>query len=161
MCGGTSKIPRLQKHIASMFPNAEQLNSISPDEVLALGAASQSSLLNEAWLDTDNNVAELETVRTKMVATGQEICYNLKLISNKESDTPDDNLPVTLIPAGTPIPARKSYHLTEKDINMLQENGTKLLVTFYTKSCDITIAQITKVYYNVIMKILEFRIIEF
>ena len=55
MCGGTSKIPRLQKHIASMFPNAEQLNSISPDEVLALGAASQSSLLNEAWLDTDNS----------------------------------------------------------------------------------------------------------
>ena len=142
-----------------MFPNAEQLNSISPDEVLALGAASQSSLLNEAWLDTDNNVAELETVRTKMVATGQEICYNLKLISNKESDTPDDNLPVTLIPAGTPIPARKSYHLTEKDINMLQGSGTKLLVTFYTKSCDITIAQITKVYYNVIMKILESRIL--
>ena len=47
---------------------------------------------------------------------------HLKLISNKESGTPDDNLPVTLIPAGTPIPARKSYHLTEKDIKMNDHN---------------------------------------
>ena len=47
MCGGSSKIPKLQSRIKSLFENAEILNSINPDEVIAVGAAKQASLLPE------------------------------------------------------------------------------------------------------------------
>ena len=42
MCGGSSKIPKLQSRIKSLFENAEILNSINPDEVIAVGAAKQA-----------------------------------------------------------------------------------------------------------------------
>lgn len=42
LCGGTTKIPKLQKTIHELFSNAELLNSINTDEVLAVGAANQA-----------------------------------------------------------------------------------------------------------------------
>lgn len=41
MCGGGTKIPFVQKIITDSLPNAEILNSIPPDEVIAIGAAKQ------------------------------------------------------------------------------------------------------------------------
>jgi molecular chaperone DnaK (HSP70) len=49
LSGGTARIPRLQKAVADIFPNAQMLSSISPDEVIALGAATQAGLLQEKW----------------------------------------------------------------------------------------------------------------
>ena len=52
LCGGTSKIPKLKSSVSGLFtqcnPEVEVLSSLSPDEVLAMGAASQASLLTEA-----------------------------------------------------------------------------------------------------------------
>ena len=50
MCGGSSKIPKLQSRITSMFENAQILNTINPDEVIAVGAAKQASLLPEVFI---------------------------------------------------------------------------------------------------------------
>ena len=47
LCGGSSKIPKLQSRIKSLFEDAEILNTINPDEVIAVGAAKQASLLPE------------------------------------------------------------------------------------------------------------------
>ena len=58
-----------------MFPNGELLGSLSPDEVLALGAASQASLLNEPWLEENTNEQDSEPVVTKLTATAQAISY--------------------------------------------------------------------------------------
>lgn len=41
-CGGSLKIPKLQESIGSLFPSAEALINIAPDELIALGAAKQA-----------------------------------------------------------------------------------------------------------------------
>lgn len=41
-CGGSLKIPKLQEGICSLFPSAEALTNIAPDELIALGAAKQA-----------------------------------------------------------------------------------------------------------------------
>ncbi|MEQ2218409.1 Heat shock 70 kDa protein 14 [Xenoophorus captivus] len=45
LCGGSSRIPRLQQMIREMFPDVELLNSSPPDEVIAVGAAIEAGLL--------------------------------------------------------------------------------------------------------------------
>ena len=144
LCGGTSKIPRLQKHIASLFPDREVLASLSPDEVLALGAASQASLLNEAWLDENTTGDESEYVRTKLIATKQSVVYNI----NSSDDATERSLEartVTLIPFGVPIPTRRSNHLTDNDISILPGKEPRIKITLFTKSKDDTLNQITTV----------------
>ena len=46
LCGGTTKIPILQKKMKDSFPNADILSSISPDEVIAIGAAKQVKVMD-------------------------------------------------------------------------------------------------------------------
>jgi molecular chaperone DnaK (HSP70) len=47
LSGGTSKIPRLQKNIFALFPSAEYLTNLNTDEVTAVGAAYQASLVED------------------------------------------------------------------------------------------------------------------
>ncbi|KAB0397599.1 hypothetical protein E2I00_005496, partial [Balaenoptera physalus] len=45
LCGGSSRIPRLQQMIKDLFPTVELLNSIPPDEVIPIGAAMEAGIL--------------------------------------------------------------------------------------------------------------------
>ncbi|EPY75807.1 hypothetical protein CB1_001561007 [Camelus ferus] len=45
LCGGSSRIPRLQQMIKDLFPAVELLNSIPPDEVIPIGAATEAGIL--------------------------------------------------------------------------------------------------------------------
>lgn len=45
LCGGSTRIPRLQQMIQDMFPDVEVLSSAPPDEVIAVGAALEAGLL--------------------------------------------------------------------------------------------------------------------
>lgn len=50
--GGSLKIPRLQAALSAMVPDAEVLGLgpvISPDEVIAMGAALQASFVPTGW----------------------------------------------------------------------------------------------------------------
>ena len=47
MCGGTSKIPKIQKAAAGVFDSAEVLTGVGPDEVTAYGAAIQAGAVTE------------------------------------------------------------------------------------------------------------------
>ena len=41
MCGGSSRMPLVQRKLKDMFPTAQVHTSIAPDEVMAVGAAKQ------------------------------------------------------------------------------------------------------------------------
>ena len=41
LVGGSTRIPKLQQMIRDVLPKAKVLDSISPDEVVALGAAKE------------------------------------------------------------------------------------------------------------------------
>lgn len=111
LCGGTSKIPKLKKSISGLFSGkAEILSSLSPDEVLALGAASQASLLNEPWKpkaammgDQDQAAAADPTISPSLQATSGAIVFKTNLEGGDE---------IVLIPDKCPIPTRRSHHMT-------------------------------------------------
>ncbi|GBP85296.1 Heat shock 70 kDa protein 14 [Eumeta japonica] len=44
-CGGSMKIPKLQSALANLFPEAELLSGLNPDEVIATGCAKEAGLL--------------------------------------------------------------------------------------------------------------------
>ncbi|XP_025425728.1 heat shock 70 kDa protein 14-like [Sipha flava] len=60
LCGGPLKIPKLKSYIGNLFPHADIPNGISPDEVLAYGAAVQAGFLTKYW-NTDNDLPEPTT----------------------------------------------------------------------------------------------------
>lgn len=97
LVGGTSKTPRLVQIISNMFSSAEILNSISPDEAIALGAAAEAALLvSEDKLDIDIEPdSEIETLSKTIYVKTPEI---------------DDLIP--LIPLNTPIPTKQEKNLT-------------------------------------------------
>jgi len=143
LCGGTSKIPRLQKQIGSMFPNGEILSSLSPDEVLALGSASQASLLNENWIDEHVSTEDSKPVRIQLAAINQSVVYTSNIYTCGDSNKGESSSPVTLIPKGTPIPVRRSHHLTEDIGNIVDKIDPILKVTISTMQQSDALIEIT------------------
>ena len=127
-----------------MFPNGELLVSLSPDEVLALGAASQASLLNEPWLEENANERESEPVITKLTATAHAISYAICFYKDELEQSAEASA-VTLIPAGVAIPTRRSNHLTDTDVAKLEGNNSKLVAKFFMKSQDEILTLLTEV----------------
>ena len=148
MCGGTSKIPRLQKQIGSMFPNGEILSSLSPDEVLALGSASQASLLNENWIDEHVSTEDSKPVRIQLAAINQSVVYTSNIYTCGDSNKGESSSPVTLIPKGTPIPVRRSHHLTEDIGNIVDKIDPILKVTISIMQQSDALIEITTVRYK-------------
>ena len=132
LCGGTSKIPRLQKQIGNLFPNGEVLSSLSPDEVLALGAASQASLLNERWSDDHVSTEGSKPVRLQLTAISQSVVYSSNMNPCDDSNEGKKVMPVTLISAGTPIPVRRSHHLTDNISSIVNSEEPILKVVIST-----------------------------
>ena len=93
---GTAKIPKLQKSLKDLFVNAELLNSINPDEVVAVGAATQASLLTQDDFIEDSNI------------TVQALNYDLLFLASSDGQ---EGEPTVLIPQKCPIPVRRSHHL--------------------------------------------------
>ncbi|KAI8503510.1 Heat shock 70 kDa protein 14 [Branchiostoma belcheri] len=92
LCGGSTKIPKLQKLAQECVPQADVLNSVAPDEVIAMGAAKQAALLSGKGEENSLNEAISEipsTARAVMLKT-----------------VDDSGSPVlkTLVPAHSPIP---------------------------------------------------------
>ena len=63
LSGGATKIPKLQQAVRELFPDAELLSGISPDEVIATGAAKQGSYLARPFhLDCERLAMEVPAV---------------------------------------------------------------------------------------------------
>ncbi|KAK0154411.1 Heat shock protein 14 [Merluccius polli] len=98
LCGGSARIPRLQQLIREMFPDVEQLCSTPPDEVIAMGAALEAGLL----AGKDGPSPDDESVTVDACAAD---------IMVKELDESGAEVFNVLLPAGTPLPARRHHTL--------------------------------------------------
>ncbi|XP_030885995.1 heat shock 70 kDa protein 14 isoform X2 [Leptonychotes weddellii] len=97
LCGGSSRIPRLQQLIKDLFPTVELLNSIPPDEVIPIGAAIEAGIL----IGKENLLVE----------NSLKIECSAKDILVKEVDESGANSFTVLFPSGTPLPARRQHTL--------------------------------------------------
>ncbi|XP_071494687.1 heat shock 70 kDa protein 14-like [Diadema antillarum] len=109
--GGSTRIPKLQSQLRDMFPDAELLNSISPEEVIATGAAVQAALL----MSRDDSVScssnEIQTPSTSK-------SIYVKVVD--ESGSPSLH---TIVPKLSYIPLRQQHYFTipkEQDSLCLQ-----------------------------------------
>ncbi|XP_027449175.1 heat shock 70 kDa protein 14 isoform X2 [Callorhinus ursinus] len=97
LCGGSSRIPRLQQLIKDLFPTVELLNSIPPDEVIPIGAAIEAGIL----IGKENLLVE----------DSLKIECSAKDILVKGVDESGANSFTVLFPSGTPLPARRQHTL--------------------------------------------------
>uniref|UniRef100_A0A8C2R2X0 Heat shock 70 kDa protein 14 n=1 Tax=Capra hircus TaxID=9925 RepID=A0A8C2R2X0_CAPHI len=97
LCGGSSRIPRLQQMIRDLFPAVELLNSIPPDEVIPIGAAIEAGILIGK--------------ESLSVEDALEIECSAKDILVKGVDESGANSFKVLFPSGTPLPARRQHTL--------------------------------------------------
>lgn len=93
LCGGGMKIPKFQSTIQSMFPDAELLNQINPDEVIALGCARQAALVAKQW-DPECKYLDMEICCTP--------CDVLVKVESEE---------VLRIKAGTVVPYEATFRV--------------------------------------------------
>lgn len=49
LCGGGMRIPKFQSAISALFPTADLLNTLNPEEVIAIGCSKQAALLSKNW----------------------------------------------------------------------------------------------------------------
>ncbi|XP_053572472.1 heat shock 70 kDa protein 14 [Bombina bombina] len=98
LCGGSSRIPKLQQLIKDFFPEVELLSSIPPDEVIPIGAAIQAGIL----LGKDDLSTDLDTLTIECSASD---------ILVKEADESGADKYTVLLPSGTPLPARRQHTL--------------------------------------------------
>ncbi|XP_028401441.1 heat shock 70 kDa protein 14-like [Dendronephthya gigantea] len=98
LCGGSTRIPRLQSLLQDIFKGKELLKRISPEGVVAYGAAVQASLLH------GDNVSEQHRNSHRINCTAKAIAVRV----NKDTDSPL----VTVIPSLTPIPVKRIHKFT-------------------------------------------------
>lgn len=100
MCGGGTKIPMIQKTITDYVPSAEILNSIPPDEVIAIGAAKQAAILagnDKSDISINSEQNELE-------------CLTNPIYVKAGNDNSDQQY--LIFPSLTPFPCRKHDSIT-------------------------------------------------
>lgn len=97
LCGGSTKIPLVQSKISSYFPSAELLNSHTPDEVIAIGAAKQSSIL------ANHNYEEVQEHQGET----QVPCLSQAILTEVVSE---DKTREVILPQWTPVPVRKAFN---------------------------------------------------
>ncbi len=76
-----------------MFPNAQTLNSIPPDEVIALGCAKQASFIGNAW-DTDGEHIDMDVLT---------LSSDILIHANDDQDNP------IVLEKGTPLPNERKF----------------------------------------------------
>lgn len=98
LSGGTTKVVKLQKQLASMFSGAEMSLNISPDESIAIGAAVQASYVTK----------EISlSGPTKMHSVSADIVVKCEDLADGPS--------LVLVYADAPIPMRRSLPITVKE----------------------------------------------
>lgn len=95
LCGGGTNVPVLQRAISDMFSHCDILNSINPEEVIAVGAATQAGILS-ALEDED---IKLNTEDTTIDCISKPICIKT------QSESGPQITPV--FPALSPLHSRK------------------------------------------------------
>ncbi|XP_014670807.1 PREDICTED: heat shock 70 kDa protein 14-like [Priapulus caudatus] len=100
LVGGSSRIPSLQAQLTKMFPDAAILNSLPGDEVVALGAVMEGSLLTgkDVMLGVDHHDISID-------CSCKPIIIKMFCAARQASEV------ATVIASGTPIPVRRQQTL--------------------------------------------------
>lgn len=79
------KIPKLQTAISSLFPKAEVLSTIPPDEVISIGCANQAAYVNG---DGDEGGEQVDMEMTTLPTDVRVICVDVEQqpIDGSDSD---------------------------------------------------------------------------
>ncbi|XP_029635682.1 heat shock 70 kDa protein 14 [Octopus sinensis] len=101
LCGGGSKVPLVQKMVSETFPNAKLLNHIPPDEVIAIGAAKETSILKAF----KNKLIPESEHQNKVKILSQAIA--VKVRENRDKTTYKDFQ--TVFSKSTPIPSHQKF----------------------------------------------------
>jgi len=116
LAGGTAKVTKVQSTLANMFPKAEILSSLAPDEVIAIGAAVQASYVTK---ETTEHVQE------KMLAISKDI---IALVEGREVD------PVVVVVQDSTLPVKRSVPIT----TLPDEDSVKVAICWGDKTCMLT-----------------------
>lgn len=92
-CGGSLKIPKLQSAISNLFPNAQTLSSIPPDEVIAIGCAKQASFVGNGW-DTEGEHIDMDILT---------LSSDIVIQTNDDQDSP------IVLEKGTALPNERKF----------------------------------------------------
>jgi len=96
LAGGSTKVTKIQSALSSLFPQAELLNSLAPDEVIAIGAAVQASYVTK---ETTQHVKETLLAISKDILAGVEGREEEVVVVVQDSTLPvKRSVPLTPLP---------------------------------------------------------------
>ncbi|XP_033646364.1 heat shock 70 kDa protein 14-like [Asterias rubens] len=95
--GGSTRIPKLQQMIKDAIPKAEVLDSISPDEIMAIGAAKEAALLSSRG----------ESIELTELDINASCCP--KAIAVKVSESSEDASLEIVVPQFSFLPIRRQH----------------------------------------------------
>lgn len=99
------KIPKIQSTISAQFPNAQILNTIQPDEVIAMGCAKQASFVVVAGA---KHHLDMDQVDVEIPALSEDVFVKA---------TASDATKEILFTSGTTLPAEKQLNATTFAVN--------------------------------------------
>lgn len=105
LCGGSTKVLKIQKALSGMFPDAEILSSLAGDEAIAIGAGMQASVMTKTPPE-EPKISAL-AISQQLLVTGAGV--------------PDGK--AVLVAADTLVPAKRTVALT------LPEGETSIAVS--------------------------------
>lgn len=115
LCGGSMKMPKLQQSIIEMFPDLDAttdiLNTITPDEVIAIGCARQASY------STKINSPKITNISI-------ELNLSINDIYGERKDGGGDGINELIFPKGTFLNAKKIFH------EIINDNEKEIVFTF-------------------------------
>lgn len=94
------KIPKIQATISAQFPNAQILNTIQPDEVIAMGCARQASFVVAAGA---KHHLDMDQVDVEIPALAADVFVRA---------TASDAIKEILFASGTTLPAERQLNAT-------------------------------------------------
>eukprot|EP00794_Sanderia_malayensis_P012769 gene12769-14080_t len=101
LVGGSTRIPKISQMISDMFPEAEVLSNLKPEEVLAIGAAQEAAILQgKEEIDFADLTCPLECTSSEIV---------LEISENGVSCRS------TILKQFSPVPTKRSHSYTVKE----------------------------------------------
>ncbi|KAJ3659868.1 hypothetical protein Zmor_011531 [Zophobas morio] len=101
LCGGSTRIPKIQKLVSEYFDGKKLNKSVNPDECVGDGAALQAAMLSTNQKQKIEQLQMVDVVPLSIGTTGTTMCFDM----------------VFMIKRGTRLPATKSEEYVNTEIN--------------------------------------------
>jgi len=149
LCGGTTKVIKIQKKLEDMFPDAEILSSLAGDEVIAIGAASQASIATKSPPE-DARVTALAISKQLLVSTPGVVDGKAVLVAADTLVPAKRTLPLSLPEGATELAVSISWGEEDKVVANVElqelDDKSKLAVAVHIHrdgSCHFTLSDKT------------------